>query len=68
MEDVGAQTRQDNLHKTWSDACLWMEALKNKDVAYMDCTNEYGTFDTQRMRENLLDIALVNINMKASEL
>lgn len=65
MEDVKAQTTKDSLYTTWPNVCLWMEALKNKDVTYMDCMDGYGTFDTQRMRENLLDIALVNIKKTA---
>ena len=49
------------LYKTWPNACLWIEALFNPNVTYQDCMDQYGYFDSAKLRGNLRKISVINI-------
>lgn len=49
------------LYKTWPNACLWIEVFRNSNVSYMDCLTNEGQFDENRLRNHMLEVAIVNI-------
>lgn len=62
---IKKETSKDSMYKTWPNVCLWIEALRNPEVNYKDCTDEYGNFLTKKLQKNLLDVAIVNIKKTA---
>ena len=65
MEDTKHQASTDSMYKTWPNVCLWIEALRNPEVDYVDCIDEYGNFATKKLQRNLLEVAIVNIKKTA---
>ncbi len=65
MENTRQQAYADTMYKTWPNICLWLEALHKTDVDFVDCTDEYGNFDTKKLQKNLLETAVVNIKKTA---
>lgn len=62
---VRKQAYTDKMYTTWPNVCLWMEALKEDNIFYRDCLNGNGSFDVDKLQQNLLDIAIVNIKKTA---
>lgn len=56
-----ATNLSNSLYKTWPNACLWIEALFNPNATYQNCMNQYGYFDSSRLRGNLRKISVINI-------
>ena len=50
-----------NLYKTWPNVCLWIELLKNPTCSYKDCLNSNLSFDESSLKNNLKNIAIVNL-------
>ena len=65
MDDTRKQASADFMYKTWPNICLWVEALKDSNVNYTDCMDEYGYFDTKKLQRNILEVAIVNIKKTA---
>ena len=65
MEDTKKQASKESVYKTWPNVCLWIETLRNPNVDYKDCVDEYGNFATKKLQRNLLEVGIVNIKKTA---
>ena len=50
-----------SLYKTWPNACLWLELLKNPNTTYASCITENEEFDQSRLRYNMLAVSIINL-------
>ncbi len=51
----------------WPNICLWMEAMYNPNITYMDCIQSDGRLNSEMLQKHLREIALVNIKKTAGD-